>query len=116
MRAILIDPEKQTLTEIQITDSDDEHLAILQCEDLHRGAVLSRDETGYDAIIVNNDSLSLDEPGFTVDGDGHPFVRRAIAMRYTPFGDHRQDIIDLQISLAELTKRITFVPATQERE
>ena len=37
-RAILIDPENKTLTEIQITNDDAEHRAILQCEELHRGA------------------------------------------------------------------------------
>jgi hypothetical protein len=113
MRAILIDPENKTLSEIQITDSDAEHLTIIQCEDAHQGAVLSRDETGYDAIIVNNDSLPLDEPGFVVDGDHHPFVRRAIAMRYTPFGETPQAVADLQISIEELTRRIKFVRGMQ---
>jgi hypothetical protein len=108
MRAILIDPETKTLKEIQITDSDEEHCAIIRCEELHQGAELSRDVTGHEVIIVNNDSLTLDQPGFVVDGDHHPSVRPALAMRFTPFGDSPEVVIDLQISVEELTRRITF--------
>ena len=105
MRAILIDPENKTLSEIQITDSNAEHRTILQCEDLYRGAVLSRNETGHDVIIVNNDPLSLDEPGFVLDGDHHLFVRCALAMRF----DRKTEVVrDLQISTEKLAERITF--------
>lgn len=122
MRAILIDPENKTLSEIQISDSDAEHMAILQCDPddgLSRGAELNCDETGKD-LLIGGDYYAAAQwgsgPGFILDdGDDRDIIRRRVlALR---FDESEPEVVaDLQISIEELTKRITFVTATQERK
>ena len=56
MRAILIDPEKRTLSEIQISNDDKEHRAILQCESVTRLARIGSYEQGVDGLYVSDES------------------------------------------------------------
>jgi hypothetical protein len=108
MRAILIDPQKQAFTEIQITDSDAEHRAILQCKELHRVAVLGSDATGRDVIIVSNDGIDESvEFGFVLGDDrhGHRCHGYGLVLR---FAGENETVSDLQISIEELAKQIAF--------
>jgi len=56
MRAILIDPERRTLTEIQLEDDDYRKIqATLRCRSFTTGAHLSGSiEEGFDAIYVSD--------------------------------------------------------------
>jgi hypothetical protein len=115
MRAILIDPERRTFTEIQMSDSDDykEVQAVLRCRSFTTGAHLQGSiETGFDAIYVSDDSLEeRDDPRFWFQADAdrdppssYPIAGLGLAMGVDEEGGGR----DVRISVEELTKRITF--------
>src|SRR5215471_11584055 len=98
MRAILIDPEKRTLTEIEITGNDDdleEIYALLHCK---RFASSGRNlngslEAGFDNILVSDDDMEdRDDPRFwfQVDADRDPPSSYPIAGRGLAVGVGRK--------------------------
>jgi hypothetical protein len=129
MRAILIDSETQTLTEIQMIDDSYENLvaiihanrpewAFLEDESETRvwiGPELNNDGTGHDSLYVDSDPHPPYDPGYFLDGANdrdHYISGRAIAMRCSHWRGVEEGyvLLDLQISLDALTKRITFAP------
>jgi hypothetical protein len=77
MRAILIDPDEKTVTEIQRADSYHEINRVLQCKSHTTGAHLSGTlEEGFDAILVSDDEFDeeKDDPRFwfQLDADHNP--------------------------------------------
>jgi hypothetical protein len=115
MRAILIDPENKTLNEVKIIGG--EHCkdiqAFLQCKSVTIGARLKGYiETGFETILVSDDMLDeQDNPRFwfQVDADHNPPSSYPIAGRGLAVGvDKAGDTCDLQVSVEELAKRITF--------
>jgi len=115
MRAILINPEKKTITEIQMTENCDfrEINRVLQCREhtsgAHLGGTISK---GFDAVYVSDDQLEdRDDPRFwfQVDADrdppsSYPIAGLGLALGTDPEGNG----CDVRISVDELTKRITF--------
>ena len=77
MRAILIDPETKTFTEIQIADDIDGIQKVLRCGRFTTGGRPLRGSlsTGFDTLYVSDDSLE-DREGprfwFQVDADRDP--------------------------------------------
>jgi hypothetical protein len=58
MRAILIDPENQSLTEIQLGEDSSELYKAIGCRDFTTGAFLNGSlEDGFDSILVSNDCM-----------------------------------------------------------
>ena len=119
MRAILIDPEKRTFTEIQLEDDDYRKIqATLRCRSFTTGAHLSGSiEQGFDAIYVSDDELpdepTADNPGprfwFQVDADRNPPSSYPIGSLGLAMGVDKEGAgCDVRISVAELTSRITF--------
>jgi hypothetical protein len=118
MRAILIDPEKRTITEIQLEDDYKKIQAVLRCRSFTTGAHLSGSiEQGFDAIYASDDELpdepTADNPGprfwFQVDADRDPPSSYPIGGLGLAMGVDKEGAgCDVRISVAELTKRITF--------
>jgi hypothetical protein len=73
MRAVLIDPENKTVSEIQTKGNIRDTKAILQCRSFTTGAWLRGTVSkGFDAIMVSDDELDeRDDPRFwfQVDAD-----------------------------------------------
>jgi hypothetical protein len=103
MRAILIDPEKQTFTEITITGGDsylDEAYRLLACQRITTGSrpLLGSLEQGFDTLHVSEDELpdkpSADDPGprywFQVDADRNPPSSYALPGRGLVVGSMRK--------------------------
>jgi hypothetical protein len=112
-RAILIDPQKRTLTEIRIGRDIEEIYTALQCHTFTSGAHLSGSlEKGFDAIYVSDDELEdRDDPRFwfQVDADREPPSSHPIAGFGLAHGvDTEGYTCDLRISAADLAKRITY--------
>jgi Protein of unknown function (DUF2958) len=115
MRAILIDPEKKTLTEIEVKgDGDiDEIYKLLHCNRFASGAKLSGSiEEGFDSIWVSDDYLEdRDDPRFwfQVDADHNPPTSFPLAGLGLAHGtDDEGRMCDVKISVADLASRITF--------
>ena len=116
MRAILIDPETKTFTEIQITDDIDGIQKVLRCGRFTTGGRPLRGTllTGFDTLYVSDDSLE-DREGprfwFQVDADRDPPSSYPIAGPGLAYGiDSNGAACDVGISVAELQSRITFTP------
>jgi hypothetical protein len=114
MRAILIDPETRTLTEIQL-DGDDyrEINGVLCCRSHTLGAHLNGTiEKGFDAVYTSDDNLEdRDDPRFwfQVDADRDPPSSFPIAGLGLALGTDTEGAgCDVKISVEELAKRITF--------
>jgi hypothetical protein len=114
MRAILIDPEKRTFTEIQL-DSDDyrEINGVLCCRSHTLGAHLNGSiEKGFDAIYVSDDCLEdRNNPRFwfQVDANRNPPSSFPIAGLGLALGTDTEGAgRDVRISIKDLAKRITF--------
>ena len=114
MRAILIDPETKTFTEIQITDDIDGIQKVLRCGRFTTGGRPLRGSlsTGFDTLYVSDDSLE-DREGprfwFQVDADRDPPSSYPIAGPGLAYGiDSNGAACDVGISVAELQSRITF--------
>jgi hypothetical protein len=112
IRAILIDPERRTLTEIQIEDDYRKTKEVLGCRCFTGGPTLngSLDE-GFDAVYVSDDPLEdRDDPRFwfEVDADHNPhscpFAGLGLVLGSDDMGEGR----DANISVDELAARITF--------
>jgi hypothetical protein len=113
MRAILIDPEKQSISEIQVESGFENIQAALRCDCFTEGAYLSGSiEKGFDAVYASDDELSEeDNPRFwfQVDADRNPPSSFPIAGLGLALGtDTEGNGCDVRISVAELTSRITF--------
>jgi hypothetical protein len=114
MRAILIDPEKRTITETQLSSDDFRKIqAVLRCHSFTTGAHLSGSiEKGFDAIYVSDDYLEeRDDPRFwfQVDADRNPPSSYPIAGLGLALGTDTDGAgCDVRISVAELASRITF--------
>jgi hypothetical protein len=114
MRAILIDPEKRTLTEIQLKNGRYREInRILRCRSHTIGAWLSGTiEKGFDAISASDDDLEdRDDPRFWFQVDVHrnPPSSFPIAGFGLAIGtDTEGATCDVKISVEELAKRITF--------
>jgi hypothetical protein len=114
MRAILIDPEKRTFTEIQLANGDYKEIQkVLSCRSFTIGAFLSGSyETGFDAVDVSDDELEdRDDPHFWFQVDAqrnppssYPIAELGLATGTDPEGAS----CDVSISVAELQSRITF--------
>ena len=113
MRAILIDPEKRELTEIQIGRGIEEIYAVLHCEQFTTGADLNGSlETGFDSILVSDDYLDERDEArywFQIDTDrnppsSHPIVGFGLALG----ADLKGESCDVRISVDDLAKRITY--------
>src|SRR5262249_55861509 len=113
MRAILIDPEKQTITETQLEDDNYKKIqAVLRCRSFTTGAHLSGTlSTGFDAIYVSDDELpdepTADNPGprfwFQVDADCNPPSSFPIGSLGLAMGVDKEGAgCDVRISVAEL--------------
>jgi hypothetical protein len=131
-RAILIDPEQRTLTKIPIADDHGEQCDLIM-NDHHREKArldyqshdelfmegLDSDEAGTQ--IISNNYRDEDEPSFLIPGREHfswrredePIHGRALVVRWNPYDDK---MIDLEISVDELAKRIKFVRGREEEE
>jgi len=115
MRAILIDPEKRTISEIDFGGGLDNTLAVIGC---HRFAAGSRPLTGsllegFDTLRVSDDYFEDRDPDprywFQVDANRDPPSSHPLAGRGLVVGiDERGEDCDARISVAELTSRITF--------
>lgn len=115
MRAILIDPEKQTVAEIQIGDSDDykKIQAVLRCRSFTTGAHLGGSiEEGFDAVYVSDDELTEDDGPrfwFQIDATRNPPSSYPIAGLGLALGtDKHGNGCDVGIGVDELKSRITF--------
>ncbi len=114
MRAILIDPEKQSLTEIQLKGDDFREITnVLGCQSFTTGAYLNGSiEHGFDVLNVSEDPLEdRDDPRFwfQVDADRDPPASFPIAGLGLATGvDKDGDGCDVRISVDELRARITF--------
>jgi hypothetical protein len=114
MRAILIDPEKQTFTEIQLKADDYREInTVLHCDCHTIGAYLGGAfATGFDAIFVSDDSLEdRDDPRFwfQVDANRNPPSSYPIAGLGLAMGTDKDGAgCDVKISIEDLAKRIMF--------
>jgi hypothetical protein len=114
MRAILINPETQSLTEIELkTGHYKEINQAIGCKSLTLGAWLSGSiKEGFDAIDVSDDYLEdREDPRFwfQVDSDRNPPTSYPIAGNGLAVGiDQAGETCDVRISLDELRRRITF--------
>jgi hypothetical protein len=117
MRAILIDPEKRTLTEIDFKPGDDSTDAIngllgSECFTTGSRALRGSMSDGFDTLYVSDDYLEdSDDPRFwfQVDVDRNPPSSHPIAGRGLVVGvDDQGKGCDARISVEELTRRITF--------
>lgn len=112
MRAILIDPEKRTVTEIQIGDDYKEIQKALRCDSFTAGAHLGGLEKGFDVVYVSDDNLEeRDDPRFWFQIDANrnppssfPIAGLGLAQGVDPEGN----CCDVKITAAELASRITF--------
>ena len=118
MRAILIDPEKRTIDQIQIDlggeDSLDRIYAAIGCGRFTTGSRPLRGsmDEGFDTLLVSDDDYEEADPGhhwFQVDADRNPPSSYPLAGRGLVVGvDRKGASCDAQISVAELQARITF--------
>lgn len=115
MRAILIDPERTALTEIEIKgDGLQELYDLLGSNSITSGSLPLRGNlsTGYDDLAVSDDDMEDRESTrfwFQVDADQDPPASFPIAGRGLVMGvDKMGETCAAGISLDELTPRITF--------
>jgi hypothetical protein len=122
MRAILIDPAKRSISEVDVVVGDDVEIQkILRCDSFKTGVFRRLNgslETGGDTLLVDDSYLRgyaeyRDDPPFwfQVDRGTSPPTSAAIPVRSLVIGYDRNGYhTDARISLEELTKRIIFMP------
>jgi hypothetical protein len=114
MRALLIDPEKRTITEIEFEGDYRTIQAILGCSSFTNGSrpLNGSLEEGFDTLYVSDDDLEdRDDPRFwfQVDADRDPPSSYPLAGLGLVLGvDEEGKGCNARISIAELTARITF--------
>jgi hypothetical protein len=113
-RAILIDPEKRTITEIQIEKGYEKIQEALGCRSFTAGSrpLTGSIAEGFDTLYVSDDDMEdRDDPRFwfQVDTDRDPPSSYPIAGLGLAAGiDEEGGSCDVRISVADLTPRITF--------
>jgi hypothetical protein len=114
MRAILIDPEKRTIVEIEFEGDYRKIQEVIGCGRFASGSrpLNGSLEEGFDSLYVSDDDMEdRDDPRFwfQVDADRNPPSSYPLAGRGLVLGvDKVGESCDASISVAELTKRITF--------
>jgi hypothetical protein len=114
MRAILIDSEKRTITEIEFEGDYRTIQAILNCHSFTSGSrpLNGSLEEGFDALYVSDDALDeRDDPRFwfQVDADHNPPSSYPLAGLGLVLGvDEQGKGRAARISVEELTRRIAF--------
>jgi hypothetical protein len=114
MRAILIDPEKQSLTEIQLKSGDFREInKAIGCRSFTTGAFLNGSlEEGFDSVDVSDDDMEdRGDPRFwfQVDADRDPPSSYPIAGRGLAVGTDKEGATcDVRIGIDELRSRIAF--------
>ena len=113
MRAILIDPEIKTLTEVNYDGENGEVYRLLGCGSVGIVAYLNNptSDGGFDCVFASDDLLDDREPRywFQVDAErdlptSYPIAGPGLAVGTDDQGENA----DLKISLAELQSRVTF--------
>ncbi len=113
-RAILIDPEKRSCSEIELAGGLDELYALLQCQHVTTGSrpFNGSMSEGFDTLLVSDDYLEdRDDPRFwfQVDAERNPPSSFPIAGYGLVCGvDEQGGRRDARISIEELGRRITF--------
>jgi hypothetical protein len=113
-RAILIDPEQRTFTEVKIGRGIKPIQRLLHCQSFTTGARSFNGslKEGFDTLYVSDDCLEdRDNPRFwfQVDADRNPPSSFPIAGYGLAMGvNDRGEACDLRIGIAELKSRITF--------
>jgi hypothetical protein len=115
MRALLIDPERRSVVEIQIDGSIDSICSALGCESFEGHPWLNGSlATGGDTIYGDANGLFTEPPPryfyqVDVDPPGPASTISACPGKGLVLGvDSKGDVCDASISVAELTARITF--------
>jgi hypothetical protein len=114
MRAILIDPEKRTISEIDFKGDYRKIQAVIGCGRFTSGSrpLNGSLEEGFDSLYVSDDDMEdRDDPRFwfQVDADRDPPSSYPLAGRGLVVGVNEEGAsCDARISVAELTSRITF--------
>ena len=113
MRAILIDAEKRTFTQVEIEAGISEILQLLHCDCFTVGAHLSGSlSKGFDAVYVSDDRFEdCDDPRFwfQVDADRDPPSSFPIAgFGLVAGADEMGETCDARISISELANQIAF--------
>jgi hypothetical protein len=114
MRALLIDAEQRTITEIEFKGNYQDIQAVLGCRQFTTGSrpLLGSLEEGFDAVYVSDDDMEdREDPRhwFQVDALRSPPSSYPLAGRGLVLGvDKDGEDCDARISLVELTERITF--------
>lgn len=114
MRTLLIDPEKRTVSEIQLAREDYKEIKrALGCQRFTIGAHLSGSyEDGFEAVYVSDDELEdRDDPRFwfQIDADRDPPGSYPIAGRGLVTSTNRDGWeCDIRMSVDELRSRVTF--------
>lgn len=117
VKALLIDPEKRSISKVKINIGDDDGLeeiyALLQCRDITDAAHLSGSiSKGFDSILASDDPLEDgDDPRFwfQVDADRNPPRSHPIPGFGLACGaDSEGAMCDVRITAKELAARITY--------
>ena len=114
MRALMIDAEHQTITEIDFVGDYREIQRLLGCSTFTTGSrpLNGNLEDGFDAVYVSDDCLEVCERGlrhwFQIDADRDPPSSYPIAGRGLVVGYLDGEDCEARIGLEELTARITF--------
>jgi hypothetical protein len=112
-RAILIDPEARSITEVWIGDGCKSIQEAVGCDSFTTGSqpLCGSLSKGFDAVYCSDDALEDRDPRFwfQVDADRDPPSSYPIAGRGLVLGtDKMGESSDARISIAALAKRITF--------
>lgn len=116
MRAILIDPEKRTINELQFEGGENGYKTIqaaLGCDSFTQGAYLNGSiEAGFDVLYVSDDEISEESSPqfwFQVDANREPPSSYPLSGLGFVIGiDREGEECDARIGLDELRRRITF--------
>ncbi len=113
MRAMLIDPELRTLTEVQYDGKNGEVYRLLDCNSIGIAAYLNGSiDKGFDCVFASDDLI--EDRGdsrhwFQIDAERDPPTSYPVAGPGLAVGtDDQGENADLKISLAELQSRVTF--------
>jgi hypothetical protein len=113
-RAILIDPEKQSFTEVQVGRGCEEIYKALGCSEFTTGSrpLLGSLSEGFDSVYVSDDPLEdREDPRFwfQVDAERDPPSSYPLAGLGLVQGVGKMgETCDARISIDDLSKRITF--------
>src|SRR3954471_19418752 len=119
MRAILIDPEVPSMSEIEITGGDIHEIRkLIGCDSFTTGSQPLRGDLadGFDGLLVSDDYIEEREENrfwFQVDADQDPPSSYPIAGKGLVTGvDKMGETCSAEISLQDMIDRITFSQRT----